>query len=309
MNRICVIFNPTARGERAKRWMPYLRDWERDCELQPTNAPGGARTLASKAVLGGFETIVAAGGDGTVNEVVNGIADVPGGMHEVRLGVLPMGTINVFARELGLSPQPCSAWRTILEGVERPVDLPRATFAAGAGPETRHFIQLAGAGLDARAVELVSWELKKKLGMMAYIFAALQAYRGESHSVNVEFNGIRKTGEAVLVGNGQLYGGNHAVFHRARLDDGLLDVLMLKRVSALTLAQAGLAVLTGNWSRLKGVDCFQLAEFQASGATRTPLELDGEHAGVLPAHFRMGTHQTRVLAPLRQAGRHGTLRP
>lgn len=303
--RICLIFNPTARGERAKRWSPHLREFERDCVLRPTTAPGAARELARSAVIEGFDAVVAAGGDGTVNEVLNGMADVPGGLSNVRLGVLPMGTINVFARELGIPSEPTRAWRTVLEGVERLVDLPSAEFCGGHGTERRHFIQLAGAGLDARAVELVSWELKKKLGVVAYIFATLQAYGGKAHRVKVESPGSIHLGEAVLVGNGRLYGGNHALFHRAKLDDQLLDLRVFRRLTALTLAQASLAVLTGNWGGMTGVDYLQTAEFTASGATRTPLELEGDLVGELPAVFRIANEKARVLAPLRPTGARG----
>ena len=99
---ICVIFNPSARGEKAKRFRAYLDEVRGDWALKPTTGPGAARRLATDAVLQGFQTIVAAGGDGTLNEVLNGIGDAPGGFKSARLGILPLGTINVFARELRL---------------------------------------------------------------------------------------------------------------------------------------------------------------------------------------------------------------
>jgi diacylglycerol kinase family enzyme len=102
--RICVIFNPTARGERARRFRQHLDLIGVECALKQTAAAGGARPLAAEAIREGFDTIVAAGGDGTLNEVLNGIADVPGGFERARLGVLPLGTVNVFAKELGLPP-------------------------------------------------------------------------------------------------------------------------------------------------------------------------------------------------------------
>ncbi len=305
--RICLIFNPSARGERARHWAASLRRFEKDCVLRPTDAPGAARILARNAVLEGFDVVVAAGGDGTVNEVVNGIADVPGGICQTRIGVLPLGTINVFARELGISSEPALAWRTVLEGIEQRVDLPVVQLSGRDGVQPRHFLQLAGAGLDARAVELVSWRLKKKLGMVAYIVATIQAYGGKAHRVKVESAGTTHSGEAVLVGNGRLYGGNHAVFYRAKQNDGLLDVCIFKRVTALTLVQASLAVLTGNWAKMTGVDYLQTAGFRASGATRTPVELEGDPAGELPATFSMAPNQARVLAPLHRSGEHGRL--
>src|SRR5437879_10309450 len=98
----CVIFNPAARGEKARRFRERLAALSAECALKPTYAPGGGRALAAEAMREGFEIIVAAGGDGTVNEVLNGIGDEPDGFARARLGGLPLGTITVFARELKL---------------------------------------------------------------------------------------------------------------------------------------------------------------------------------------------------------------
>jgi len=98
----CLIFNPSAQGGKAGRFRSHPALPRGQCVFLATSAPGDARRLASQAVRDGFQTVIAAGGDGTANEVLNGIADVPGGFRAVRLGILPLGTINVFARELGL---------------------------------------------------------------------------------------------------------------------------------------------------------------------------------------------------------------
>jgi hypothetical protein len=97
---ICVIFNPAARGNKARHFRRQLDAIGSQCALKATAAPGDARRLAAEAVDDGFDLIVAAGGDGTVNEVLNGIGDAPDGFARARLGVLPLGTVNVFAREL-----------------------------------------------------------------------------------------------------------------------------------------------------------------------------------------------------------------
>ena len=104
--RACIIFNPIARGERAKRLHSELTNLSGQLALRPTTAPGDATLLATEAVRDGFDTLIAAGGDGTVNEVLNGITSAPDGLARARLAVLPLGTVNVFARELGISPNP-----------------------------------------------------------------------------------------------------------------------------------------------------------------------------------------------------------
>src|SRR3989442_3147737 len=113
MMKICVIFNPAARGEKAQRFREHLAMLSTQCVLKPTYAAGAGRALAAEAVREGFEIIVAAGGDGTVNEVLNGIGDEPEGFSRACLGVLPLGTINVFARELNLPSQFTPAWDVI----------------------------------------------------------------------------------------------------------------------------------------------------------------------------------------------------
>ena len=102
--RTCVIFNPTARGGKARRFRRHLDAIGKEATLKLTAAAGDARRLATEAVGEGFEIVVAAGGDGTLNEVLNGIGDAPDGFVRARLGVLPLGTVNVYAREYALSP-------------------------------------------------------------------------------------------------------------------------------------------------------------------------------------------------------------
>ena len=146
--RTCVIFNPAARGDKARRFLEQLESIGAEAKLKKTQSAGGARVLAREAVTEGFETIVAAGGDGTLNEVINGIGDEPKGFERARLGVLPLGTVNVFARELSLPRTFKAAWEVICGQNETRIDLPKVEFAGRNGKmEQRYFAQLAGAGL------------------------------------------------------------------------------------------------------------------------------------------------------------------
>src|SRR5262249_37041900 len=153
------------------------------------------------------EIVVSAGGDGTLNEVLNGIGDVPDGFQRARLGVLPLGTVNVFAREMGIPFKLELAWQTIRHGREKRIDLGGIEYSLNGTTARRYFAQLAGAGLDARAIERVNWPLKKKIGPLAYVVAGLQALA--QPPVNITMNeGTRTTvGGLILVGNGRLYGG------------------------------------------------------------------------------------------------------
>ncbi len=295
--RACVIFNPTAKGDKARGFRRQLDALQMDCALKPTTSVGAARALAAEAVREGFDTIVATGGDGTVNEVLNGIGDEPDGFARVRLGVIPLGTANVFARELQIPRSVKRAWTVLRQGRETAIDLPVAEFVRGARTERRYFGQMAGAGLDARAVELVDWSWKKKTGFAAYILAGLKALAEEHGEITATGGGHAVGGEQVLIGNGRLYGGPFVVFPKADPCDGLLDVCVFPRVNWATVAACLWGLVTNRLSRSAGARHFQAEAVSLTSTRRTPLELDGETAGELPVKFVLRRRALRVIAP------------
>jgi len=297
--RRCLIFNPVARGGKAKLLGRHLKSVALECDLCPTTGPGGGRVLAANAVKEGVETIIAAGGDGTVNEVLNGIGDVPGGFERVCLGVLPIGTINVFARELGLPSRFDAAWTVLQKGREKQIDLPYAEFSLNGRSERRYFIQLGGAGLDSRAIELVSWKLKQKIGPLAYIVAGIKAFL-ETHMQIIAGDaggGTNDSGELVLFGNGRFYGGSYAFFPKASLTDGLLDACVFPKTGWGTVFRVAFGMASGDPNRFAKVKQFQTSEFYLKSASRTMLELDGENVGELPARISLLPKALRVIVP------------
>ena len=295
--RVCVIFNPAAKGEKAKRLRRHLDTIGPECALKQTVAAGGARPLAAEAVREGFDTIVAAGGDGTLNEVLNGIGDEPGSFERVRLGLLPLGTVNVFAKEMGIPTDLPKAWKIIRAEKETRIDLPMVTFSRDDGRQRRYFAQLAGAGLDARAIERVDWELKKKLGPLAYVWAGMAALQVPASRITATNGNHSATGELVLVGNGRFYGGRYRLFPRAEMSDGLLDVCVFPQANWMTLAQCT-PMLMARHDLPKGVaQHFQAASVTLSSETQTPMEVDGESIGRLPATFELDRQHLRVIVP------------
>ena len=297
--RTCLIFNPAARGEKAKRLRQHLNQIGAQSTLKLTSAAGDARRLATEAVTEQFEIVVAAGGDGTVNEVLNGIGDVPGGFDIACLGVLPLGTVNVFARELGIPPSLQPAWETILRARQTRIDLPSVEYFGNGEKHRRYFAQLAGAGLDARAIELVHWDLKKRIGPLAYVIAGLHALLDTPSKINFAVGAHAACGALVLIGNVRLYGGPYRIFPKADLHDGLLDICVFPRVNWFTLARCGPELL------LRGTlpDSANKA-FQAESVVLTslnpapaPLEVDGELIGHLPATFSIERSKLRVIIP------------
>ena len=303
--RTFVIFNPAAQGERARRRRDRVAALlPRNAVVELTTGPGDARRLAREAVAAGFRTVVAGGGDGTVNEVVNGLAET--GDPEVTLGLMPLGTMNVFAAELGIPGNRLArAWEIIAAGHSRQVDLARAN--------GRAFVQMAGIGFDAQAVSEVGWEMKKNFGPLSYLISAAKvAARQLPRVVVTAADGRVSEGCLALVGNGRFYGGPFAVFKEARLDDGQLDVIVCRSVTHLDLLRYLPNVLFGTHLNMDGVEFFHtpsLSVRPVNEGERIPYELDGEIAGSAPVSFSLRPGALRVLTPAPRANQSLPVRP
>jgi diacylglycerol kinase (ATP) len=295
--RACVIFNPAARGNKARHLRRQLETAGAPFALRATTAPGDARRLAADAVREEFDLVVAAGGDGTVNEVLNGLGDAPDGFARTRLGVLPLGTVNVFARELGLSLRIERAWEVLQHGRETRIDLPCAEFAANGARSRQYFAQLAGAGMDARAIELVDWGHKKTIGPLAYFIAGLKALQEPKPKITVRTDGREIGGELVLIGNGRFYAGSYGVFPAANLRDGLLDLCVFPRINWGTSFRCVPSLLTRRRLPEAAVKRVRAATFELAGESPAAFELDGEWAGSLPATFSVEREKLRVIVP------------
>jgi diacylglycerol kinase (ATP) len=283
MEKILVILNPAARGERAKNTYERIQKLPAAI-VQTTSAPGDARGLASWGVKKGYRTVVAAGGDGTINEVVNGLVG-----SDVALGILPVGTMNVFAAELGLPNSLEKAWAVIRARHIRRVDLVRAN--------EQYFVQLAGVGLDAQVVQATSLNFKKNFGPLSYLFSAAQIAARKPPKLIVEHDERRLEGSFVLIGNGRYYGGPVAFFKDARIDDGKLDVLIFKNLGYLDIARYLGTILMGNHTELDDVEYFQTKRVHVSSADDVPVEVDGEVVTTLPVTFRISSRKLKVVVP------------
>lgn len=292
----CVILNPSARGEKARRICAGLNKFSHDWECRFTTKPGHARELAAQAVRDGFKTIIAGGGDGTVNEVINGLADVPAGLEKTAFGVLPLGTVNVFARELALPLRLEKAAKVLQARKVQAIDVGCAEYTAGGNLERRLFVQLAGAGLDSRAIELLSWGLKKKIGAASYVVAGCQALFERQPVINARGDDSL-SGELVLVGNGRFYGGSFPVFPKASLQDGLLDVFVMPKVNFFRAVAAGVGIATGRVSGFCAASRFASHSVKLSSDHRVLFQLDGENIGQLPATLSIRPKALQVIVP------------
>lgn len=286
MDSTFIILNPAARSERATRIRARIEGLAGDSVVRVTSAPREAERLARHAVAEGFTKVVAAGGDGTIHEVVNGMA----GSNAV-LGLLPLGTVNVFAAELGLPLNDLSlCWDIIQSDHTRVVDLPRAN--------DKYFVQLAGVGLDAQAVQETSANLKKNFGPLSYLISAAQIAARKPPRLQIESDDTEvREASFVLVGNGRRYGGPFPFFKQAVLNDGLLDVILFKQLGYLEIIRYLQDVFFSSVINFPDVEYFQTRRLRVSSDQEVPVELDGELSGQCPVEFQLQESTLRVLVP------------
>jgi diacylglycerol kinase (ATP) len=282
-----VILNPTAGSpEHVRSWQERTESLAGDCPVRVTSHSGEAEALARRAVDEGFARIVAAGGDGTVSQVANGLA----GSNAI-LGVLPMGSVNVFAMELGLplhNLQRC--WDIIEDTNLRLVDMPSAN--------GKYFVQLAGVGLDAQVVKETSLAFKRSFGPLSYLISAAQIAARQPPKLFIESEHTSvEEGSFVLVGNGRLYGGPFPFFKQAVIDDGLFDVVVFKRLGYLEIMRYLQDVVFSADIKVPEIEYFQTRQLRITSEQDVPLELDGELAGNCPVDFQIRKRALRVLAP------------
>jgi YegS/Rv2252/BmrU family lipid kinase len=266
-----LILNPTSGGGRRVDEVRTLAE-EQGFDVRESRAPGETLELAREAARDGAEVIAAAGGDGTLNEVVRGV-DEADALDRVTLGVVPAGTGNDFADNVGIRGIE-HAFSTLEHGRTRRLDL---AFADG-----RPFVNSCVGGLTAEASAATTREMKRRWGVLAYVISTLRRARGyEGLKLHLEATGQEEgavwSGDAivVLIGNGRRFASDPTL--RAHVEDGLLDVVVIERLPAISLVGHAAA------ARLLRRDADYLTRFQASALSLSVLEgrrvefsLDGE---------------------------------
>lgn len=290
---IPVILNPFARSAKAASLEEPVRALDPRIRLYLPDHAGHATELAEQLVLAGAPLVVAAGGDGTINEVAHGIA--LGNAARVtnngpaKMGVLPSGTMNVFATELGLPNSLAAAWAVIERGQSVAVDLWRAN--------DRYFVQLAGAGPDAAIIQETTWENKLAFGPLSYLFSAAGVLSGPAHALTVHLpmrDPVICT--LALIGNGRFYGGPFRIFPEAKNNDGLLDVvLFLEHGLGEVLYFLG-ATMTQTLKHSETIMTLQTPELRIEASPSAPFEADGELAGETPVWIRQAREPLLVMA-------------
>ena len=288
MQRALVIANPIAGQGKAGR---VLRRLERGLldhgiavTLALTGGPDDARHRAGEAAE--HDVVVVVGGDGTVNEVLNGLeADRP-------LAVYPLGTGNVLAKELRLPRRIGRFCAMVSAGRHTELDVARAG--------ERRFLSMAGAGFDAAVAARIASARRGAIRMRSYFVPILKCFatfRYPRMRVDVDGHQVAEARGFVLVSNVRAYGGPLVIAPDAVHDDGLLDVCVLPRGSRLAYLRAAFAFFIGAGRWLSGARYFRGREVRVAADEPVPYQVDGDLAGALPATIGLAGHRQRLLVP------------
>lgn len=280
--RMCLIFNPTAgASERLKDFLLHLKP-EHRCEVRAT-APGhGARQIAREAVDEGFDRIIAAGGDGTISQVVNGIAP---DFERVELALLPFGTGNDLARALGArTDQPSNTYAAVLGRDTSAIDVIRITSKS----EVSYCVNVANGGLAGHAAKDIQAIDKQRWGAFAYWFASVSSMLVPTSfqlHINLDDSERRLEGLGLAIANGRFVGGGFPIAPGAVLNDGLLDVTAIPALPALELMTAGLNHALGREDRADRIRRYRARRVEVTATPSMPFSIDGELSQRLSARF------------------------
>ncbi len=301
--RALLIYNPAA-GQRDMRAaidqvVAHLQSLGWQMTLRETQGRGDATTFAREAVAEKMNVVFSAGGDGTINEVVNGLAH-----SEVALGVLPTGTANVWAQEIGLpvprllNPDP----NPLLTGIKQLAAGETRTMDLGT-INGRYFMLYGSIGFDAHVVHEMEQqrELKARLGGIVYFVAgAVTAWNfiGTRTLIVVDGKPMRRRIWAVMAANTQLYGGLMRIAPDALADDGWLDIIIVEGHGPIaTLRHFASFLMRGFWADPQ-VELMRARKVEVHPTRPIAIQVDGDAAGSTPARIAVVPRALRVLVPL-----------
>ena len=261
-----------------------------------SDGPGHLAELARHAAAHGATLLVAVGGDGTVNEVVNGIGDAP-----VELAVVPNGTGWDFARTYGIPRRFDDAIAVALDGTPRSIDLGRAWYRGWDGSERESlFANIASAGMSGAIAQRANETTKAFGARLSYLWATLAVFaRWRNSEVRVTVADERRTGPMhdVIVANGRYLGGGMMICPEARPDDGLFDVLLIGDLTKADLMFTLPKTYRGSHLPHQKAELLRGAEVWVEAERPLPVELDGEQPGTTPACFAVVPGALRLRVP------------
>ena len=295
------LVNPASDGgATGKRWPEIARraaDRGLTGDAFLSERPEHLAELAHDAAAGGARLIVAVGGDGTVNEVVNGIA----GLDDVELAIVHRGTGGDFVRTFGIPHKLEGALDVARGTTTRQIDLGRATYHSWAGPEaTRWFANIASAGLSGAVAKRVNETGKALGGKLSYAWSTLAVFaRWRNAQVTVSVDGDERSGAMydVIVANGRYLGGGMKICPDAEPADGLFDVLLIGDISKRDLVMTLPKIYRGTHLPHPRAELLRGARVSIAAPIPLPVQLDGEQPGTTPATFEVVPGALRLRVP------------
>ena len=293
MAKTCIILNPSAGSIDDIEEITARLAGLPNAEVHLTDRPGSAARFAKTALKKGRDTIIAAGGDGTLNEVINGIGE---NLGNAAVGLVPLGTGNDFGRSIEMPTDLDAAIEVMRAGETRAIDLVRVT-----SDEVRYFVNVSAGGFSGLVNEKLTPEMKKSWGPLAYLRSAaaalpeLRAYRTTLALDNTE--SITMELYNVVVANGRYVAGGRLIAPEASIDDGLLDVVLIPERPASELALLVAQIALGTHMSSAAVVHRRAAKLTVNSKPGMWFNVDGELVGNEPATFEIVPRALRFIAP------------
>jgi YegS/Rv2252/BmrU family lipid kinase len=286
--RILIVRNPVAgqrRGGDYTRAVRLLEEAGCNITVAETGARGDAVRLAREADENTYDVVVAAGGDGTINEVVNGLAG-----RKLPLGLIPLGTSNVLAHEIGIGPDMARAAETIVSGRRRPIALANA--------DGHYCCLMVSAGYDARALARVRYGLKGLMGEGAYYVAGFEEMlAGTRRLLQVEIDSNPYEAASVIVANGRLYGGKYLIAPDADIGEPVLQCMLLHRPGRWNITRYGIAIMRERLHLLPDVETVPGHTVKLTAPAGEPWQSDGDLIGEFPVTVTVEADAIEVMTP------------
>jgi YegS/Rv2252/BmrU family lipid kinase len=277
---VILIANPAAKRasqQKIQNAVELLRAAGHEVIVQLTQRKGDAEDFARKASRGDVAFLLAAGGDGTFSEVMNGIA-----LTNVKMAILPMGTTNVLAKELDVPENVEGAVRVALTGKEHSISLGSITFTLLSSAVTRYFCLMAGIGFDGEAVYGINAAVKKYWGKGAYILSGLKTLGGYSPGeLTFVVNGQIVKGYSAIIGKASKYGGNFRITPDAKLVNPELYACIMRGKRRIDILRYAFGVIMGSHLRYRDVTYLKTDAVHIEGEAR--VQIDGDFLGTTPA--------------------------
>ncbi|WP_405099601.1 diacylglycerol kinase [Oceanobacillus sp. FSL H7-0719] len=281
MKKARVIYNPTAGKEAVKKELPYILETLEiagyETSAHATTSEGDATEAAKAAVERRFDLVVAAGGDGTINEVIKGIAEQS---YRPKLGIIPAGTTNDFARALQIPRDIKKAVGIIANGKDMHLDIGKVN--------DNYFINIAGGGQLTELTYDVPIKLKTMLGQLAYYIKGIEMlpFLKPSHA-RIEYDDgvIEEDIMLFLISNSNSVGGFEKLAPDAKLNDGYFDLLILKKINLAEFIHIASLALRGAHLNNDNIIYVKSKKVKVNPSEKMMLNLDGEYGGLLPGEF------------------------